>query len=355
MIKDVITIIYLYGLLPLLVGLSVVIWTGRSLRFSSIFAQGYVLYLAVFQLMISWAAHQQMAFSQFSKIWGVVVYLLSASTIVSVVFALFYNRKKQNISVAKRLKNSRIIHNRERWITVILSLILIALSILFLVPHALDETPELARLTIMNDSFFSLNPSTATPYPDSSSCPGFIHVFYAFGAIKTGIDVTTLIHLIIPVFMIPLFVSIYFVIADLILPDAHNKKHRYHFVWLITLFYLLMLPLEAHLALSPLRNIWNGMTLAASCMIPLLFSVCLHTLRYSANNLANDTLFCPRSIPKLISLIILSLSIQLCVRFGLVISGLVIVSSLFILLFRQIWHHFCRPNDVTNTVGGDQL
>ena len=169
----------------------------------------------------------------------------------------------------------------------------------------------------------------------------------------TAINVTTLIHLIIPIFWIPLFVCNYFVIAGLLFTKKDHQQKRYHFVWLIEFFYMLLLPLETHIALTPFRNIWNGKTLAASCLFPLLVVFCLQLIRYFVVPKTS----CPDcSVITLseiiIGLISLCFSIQLCLSFGYVLSSLFILASVLIIVVRNLYSSHFNKKTTLDIKGG---
>ncbi len=97
-----------------------------------------------------------------------------------------------------------------------------------------------------------------------------------------------------------------------------------------------MLPLEAHLAMTPYRNIWNGITLAASCLFPLLTAVCVDLVRRFSVNTQKASDNCLLSLPEaLIAFVCLILSIQLCVRFGLILCSLFAISTILIVIAFQ--------------------
>lgn len=346
MIKSIFIIVYIYGLLPLLIGTAVTLLAKRHVNLPQLYVSGYVIYLALFEVIVIWQTHNLASLTHLSRFWKVLTLILSVLALCSIAISIISIRKSH-------MSHARILpcFNRESWMIIGLTIVLTLLSIFFLVPHALDNTPELARMSLTNDSFFSLDPSTGAAYTDPSALPGYMHLFYAFGSTMTGIDVTTLIHLIIPIFLIPLFVCIYVSIARILFPDEEKKHDRFRFVCLISLFYFLMLPLEAHIALAPYRNIWNGITLATSCLLPLILVICLDLTRHFTFDNTKPVFLIANSV---IGLICLTLAIKLCIPYGPVLCGLFVLATILIILAGILWRMRSDSKSDSITKGGEQ-
>lgn len=349
MIKTVLIISYLYGVLPLMIGITAVLLSKHRFSFPLVYTSGYVIYLAFFELLVAREESKEAPYIHFVRHWELTIYIITIAVFVCLIYYIFLKNKKHNKAATKAgtFHFNRL--DQKTLYILIASLALLFLVVFFLVPHAQDETPELARLSISSDSLFSTDPSTGTAYSETSAWPGCLHLFYAFGSTITGIDVTTLIHLIMPVFMLPFFVCSYLIIARLLYPNKEQRESRYHFIWLILIFYLLLLPLEAHIALVPYRNIWNGITLAASCLFPLFFTVCICFIR---SLIGKSDSSIPRTTISIISLICLSLAIQLSVRFGLIICLLFVLVSVG---YNIIIYIMKRQSDTKASKGGGQL
>ena len=326
MIKIILQITYLYSLLPLLIGFAVASLAKRRINLSSVYVSGYVVYFALFEILTIWESRYA-SYNRLTRYWELTIYAITIIVIACTIYGI--------IGIYRRNNLFSLNISREAATTVVLTLVLVILAVLFFVPHALDDTPELARLSMAGDSFFSIDPSTGRAYADASACPGYLHLFYAFGSTVTGLDVTILIHVILPVFLIPLFVCAYLSVAETLFPSEETSRDRFRFVWLILLFYILMLPLEAHLAFTPFRNIWNGMTLAASCLLPLFVSVCIKLVRIF---ITDESIAAASLFNALIGLLCLTLSVRLCVSFGLIICVLFIMASVIMIAAHLLWH-----------------
>ena len=334
MIKTILLIAYLFCVLPLLIG-ECVLYTIRhdfsfrlhGLAFSYVF--GYIIYLALFELTVLWQTYRSADYMPLVQSWKQIVIVVTIISIIWLAFFLFIIIIKNRTHGKKWL--SFLLGGTFKKTLALTMLILTLLSVLFLVPHSMDETPELARLTIKNDCFFSINPLTGTMYAENDIYPGKIHLFFAFGSTLTGIDVTTLIHRFIPIFMIPLFVCSYVVITELLLCGDKWDQARFLLFKIIMLFYLTVLPFETHISVAVYRNIWNGTTFASSCLLPLLFGVCVDFVRKS--RLHTSVL---SSQETLIGIICLSLAVHLCVPYGLPICGVLLLASVIIMLFSNI-------------------
>lgn len=343
MIRAFILTAYLYALLPLMIGFAVASLARHRINLPSLYVTGYVIYLALFELLAALEFHRNVSYAHLVHHWKLSVYVITVIVILCIVYGIF-KAKPHGKSLIMRF-------SREAVITVIVTLFLIGLAVLFLVPHALDDTPELARLSLASDSFFSVDPATGSAYTDTSAYPGYLHLFWASGSTITGIDVTTLIHIILPVFMIPLFVCTYISISQILFSLEERASDRYRFVWLVFLFYALMIPLESHIALTPYRNIWNGTTLAASCLLPLFAAVCVKLVRFVTDNQSTPM---PVLLNTLVELLCLSLSVRLCISYSLILCGLFILASAIMTAVCLVWRRYFKRDTTSNSEGGER-
>ena len=343
MINALIITAYLFIVLPLIIGACITLLAKHRKRFSFLYVSGYTVYLALIEILMIFQGSQDTSYIHLINNWKILTLVISVFSILLMIAGLVVARKRQCF---KAILPNGI--TRTDLITVFFTIILVLFSILLLVPCSQDQTPELARLTLNSNCLFSIDPNTGMEYTDPSAYPGCLFLLYALGSTLTGIDVTTLIHLFMPIVFIPFFVCCYSQIAYILFPADEQRKDRPHFVWLIMLFYLMMIPFETHLAFAPYRNIWNGITLASSCLLPLLFCICIDIIRYfGIHSIKAKPVF---SIMELIIMIIISsLSTMLCIRFGLIIDGLLVLAIIGAgLIMRFIQTHSVKKE-------GDQL
>ena len=339
MIKTVLIILYLYCLLPFLIGTVISLLTRHSLNMPYIYVYGYTVYLSLFSITTIWAEKRNIAYTPFMSMWKLFICIISAIVIVFIIlYYLCWHKSLITISKTSNFKVKGLSYRyRNSIIIVLLTLFLIILAVCFLVPHSLDETPELARLTLRSNAVFSTNPSTGEIYISDSARPGCIHLFYAIGSTLTGIDVTSFIHLIIPVFLIPFFICCYIMIATFLFPDKTQSSERFIFIWLSVVFYLLLIPLEAHISMTPFRNIWNGITLSASCFFPLFFAVCVDLIRHCAGLTPRKKTIPYLSVLETVIMIIcIILAVRLCTHYGVILCFLIVLSVFFVLGIRVI-------------------
>ena len=301
-------------------GVDATLMTKHRTSFSFLYVSGYTIYLSLFEAFMIFQGSRDSSYYQLVGAWNLWIIISSVVAICALIACIIIAKKRY--CIIKTYPISRI-----SIITIVFTIALLILSVIFLVPHAQDQSPELARLTIESNRLFSLDPRTGMEYTDASAYPGYLFLIYAIGSTLTGIDVTVLIHLLMPVIFIPFFVCCYFLIADILFSEMKQKNVRSYFVWLIMLFYLLMIPFETHIAYAPYRNIWNGITLASTCLLPLFASLCVGLIRYyNTIKVEKHPVF---SVLKLIiMMIILFLSIMLCIRFGFILAIVFIVSTI---------------------------
>ena len=321
MIKAFLITTYLFIILPLIIGADTTLMTKHRTSFSFLYVSGYAICLSFFETFMIFQGSKDNSYLQLVESWKLWIIVFSVVAICIMISSIIISVKKRT-SIITTCPISR-----TNLITVVFTIALIILSIVFFVPHSQDQTPELARLTIKSSRLFSIDPYTGAEYTNASSYPGYLFLIYALGSTLTGIDVTIFIHLFMPVIFIPFFVCCYSLIASILFPEMKQKNTRTYFVWLILLFYLLMIPFETHISFAPYRNIWNGITLASSCLLPLFASLCIDLTRhFYSNHLESISMF--SVLKRIIMIIILSLSIMLCIRFGLMLAIILIVSTI---------------------------
>ena len=273
MIKATLLTVYLYGLLPFLIGVCICVLSNRRRRLSFAYVSGYLVYLSFFEVLVLFSIRRKDTYSKFVEKWSLLVCALSAITVLCIILCILLVARRSDEKFIRPIIACPC--SRENRITILITITLTIVAIVFFVPHAFDDTPEFARLVLATDTLWQPANESFTFAAEKPSSLGYLYLYYAYGSTLTGIDVTTLIHLIMPLFMLPFFVCVYVQISMILLPENKHQKQRFCFVWLVMLFYLLMLPLDAHIALAPYRNIWNGITLASSCLIPLFITFCI--------------------------------------------------------------------------------
>ena len=338
MILGIAILIAIYGLLPLLIGAAV---TGlgrvRGSRFAASYVAGYALLLAVFCLAAVFSARDSEPYDTLYHLWPVICIFLAAVSVIVFVLGLLLHRASDarrfasDVHVPAPTKRTRIL--------LVITVCLIILSLLLLVPGAKDDTPELARLTLQTKTFFSTDPATGAAYADASAQPGYIHLFYAVGAKLTDMEPTKMIHWALPLFIIPLYICAYCRIAWVLFPREEEGIRRFRFVVLVILFFLVMTTTSAHVGFTVLNNSWNGVTLAASCLLPLFFSQCLGIVRLSTGARGSREKGRPYAeiITKLLYLLVLAAATTLCVPTGRVLTAILAAATVLTVIGLRIY------------------
>ncbi|MBQ4361838.1 MAG: hypothetical protein II787_02845 [Lachnospiraceae bacterium] len=376
MVKGLIVILYLYGLLPLLLGAGACSLAGmcpqggsaqgrlfsvRPFRlpggFASCCVTGWVIELALMRLMTA-AAAPDASHAAFALRWGIVCIGAGLAGLGITVFGLAQRRRGQSTGFAG--SGSQEPHSR---LIPVSAVVLILFSILFTVPHLKDMIPELSRLTLASDRFFSVNPANGASYDGAAHLPAGLHLLYTTGAALSGIDVTVLIHVIMPVFLLTFFFCTYIEAGRVLLaasgssdagrtdsqdnPELTNTSPaRVFFFMSAAVIYLIFTLTPVHIGLAVYRNIWNPATLGASCLYPLFFIWCLELASSKAGrhgksrglntdgHSRNTRLTVPGIILRILRLVLTIAALTLCFTYALVPCALVATAALLIALAR---------------------
>ena len=409
MIKGVLLTAYFYGLLPLLIGAAAMTLCSVIVRATSlvstlrsiptwsparVYVTGYVIYLAIFSFAAGRIEPVGEHYHEFAALWSVILAVLS---IVSVILAtpgvVMLGRKladpgttgskaasrttaKHGRNTSDRSSSAKTpLLTRSTVLLIIGCLILIVISIMLLIPHTKDYTPELAQLTIRHDTIFSVNPASLQPYvpgaagdaasaggasagAGSSSAgtgsladtlPPLLHLFYAYGATAAGINAAALIHIGMPFFLLAFFFCVYAHAGEILLaglkgvsPSGSSKRNREeaqsyynlrnYFVAVVAAIYFLFIFTNIHIGFAVYRNIWERTTLCASCLYPLFFVWCLDLILLTTQRKGHPVQIAGR----LVSLIILTQAIGLCQRNALIPCGIIFISAIIIGVIAKI-------------------
>ena len=342
MIFDLAILIALYGLLPLLIGAAL---TGlvrvRGSRLAASYVSGYVLLLAVFYLAAVISTSDSDPYDALYHRWPIICIFLASASVIVFVLGLLLNRASKARELASDMHMDP--PTKRTRILLITTICLILFALLLLAPGAHDETPELVRLTLQTKAFFSTDPATGAAYADTAAQPGYIHLFYTVGASLTGFEPTAMLHWALPIAMIPLYICAYCRIAWVLFPREEEGRRRFRFVVLIILFFLIMTTTSAHVGFAVLGNSWNGVTLAASCLLPLYFAQCLAIIRTATDTRSRKK--DPRDsrdsyvslIPRVLSLVVLAAAISLCVPTGRILAALLAAATVLTVIGLRVY------------------
>ena len=267
-IFQIVIIAYLFLLVPFLTGvLEASIFRKGKKSASEIFANGYVLMLAVFCVLAVIFVQMKQPLSMLAKLWLAV-------TVVLCVLAVFVGRGVMK-TLAVELQLFWRNPSRGKWIMLVVMLLSVIVSIGFTRPDARDATVEIVRISTETDSMYLYDAYSGYPtgYLDASRAQSPIEMFYAVGASLTGMEGSRLVYSVLPVSILLLFFSVMWRLARGLF---EKDMHRIGFILSVILLYWMATYMEGRsLLLGIFVNGWNGMTFLECILLPLALSICL--------------------------------------------------------------------------------
>lgn len=282
-ISFILVIIFLI-LVPFIIGLlgeRLFIKKGGSLVFSRCFAVGFAIMLALFQAVAPFMILKGTSFDA-------LLYLYTAAILILIIISLVINGK----TLFSRIRNSirKIADNiksadKEYVIVGIIALALIVLQVSLLAFRMHTDTDDArfiaeALEAVENNTLLRLHPITGevlsqpigemtkditSPYP----------IWIAVMSVLTAIKPAILAHLVFPVLLIPLSYSVIYLLGTHFFDDI-NKRFVYIFITSVAVLF----SFESVYAwgYTLLTIIWQGRSIAAVLMIPLLWYVMMKIL-----------------------------------------------------------------------------
>ena len=319
------SVIYVFGIFPLLLGL---LWLGKKERagFSKIYVRGFFSMLALFEMTAAPMAVTGRRFGSLLELWRICAPATGGAAILILLI-----RRKTVIKWGKELFENTKIIKEKLYRLVVVMIVAMLFSIVFVLPAESDDTPETAGITVETDTMYVYEPytklETGITFSEKSTSP--LEMLYAAGAVRSGLDTTFFIHMVLPFFLLPLF---YAVCWELSGNFWRELSKRGLFVLFMMIFYSAACYTRTIPAMGVFQNIWNAASLFACCGIPALLSQCFQILQKRSQGAGV-------SVKEVFFLIIMAAANQLMIGRGAMLSVLAVLSCAGILLYRKLYRN----------------
>ena len=279
LIVQTVIIAYLFLAVPFLFGvLETVIFRKNQKMLSEVFANGYLLMMAVFCVIAVTAVKSQWSLSDLSRTW--IVFLVA----VSLATGLFALKQVKRVwgdlqrfwGLGLKEKNAAM---KQRYQVLVVLLIMLVVSVLFTRPSYEDATLEIVTTSVAADAMYWHNPYSGllsgTAMEGHAYSP--IEMLYATGANLTGIEVPYMLY-----YLVPGCILIYFYAGIWSLGKRlfNSEEKVMWFVLFVTGIYWMTTYLEGQsLVTGIFLNSWNGLTLLSCFVMPVAFGNCIEYMR----------------------------------------------------------------------------
>ena len=347
--------ITLYSLLlcPLFFGLLCRQFCGRKQdSFRWIYATGYLFLFALFEVLSVPMLNKGYGIGQISTVWyGVTL----GVTVLAVLLSL-----KDLLGILKgwgeTLKKTFTCREERPWLLLygVFAILMIA-SVFFLTASADDATVEILRTNFDTGTLYQFHPYSQTPYGGTALEKAYAptELFYAVVIEKTGMDVFRFVEFVIPVFYLPLFFSVFRMLAEVLFTGAgeadlmygkngeiakddgvpstkqvkNKERNKQFFLVAVLVFYTAIMFLQRDGAAQVFRNIWMDRTLLCNVAMPFLLYAVLTLLQSRAKK---------ETASAIVLIIIAAFAAQYTFRYGLILSLVMIVPAVVLCLVRSI-------------------
>ncbi len=259
-------IAYLYGLAPLLLGMTADRITQRFCRdkeLSRAYVRGYLLYLLGFLAEAIVMIHRGSHLSSLAKLW----FLTAAAIGVVSVILNGKQFKKYIKSFCVFLRNGSAYKA-----AVVIGVILIVLSVVWFVPYP-DTTVAYADTANRTDTMYYYDIYTMEYLPQDQLDKRYLpyEMYYAVGANLSGIAPVILIKRIMPIFLLMLFYAAIWQIGKLLFEKNQGKMMFFFYAMLAIAGF----PVYADADYSKVAiftNSWNGPVLFHCVIFPYVLT-----------------------------------------------------------------------------------
>lgn len=322
MILSFLIMLYEYGIFPALLGM---LWIGKEEKasFSKIYLRGYVTMLTLFWVVAVPLVRTGRSLTELTRIWDVIAIL-----VIPVVIVVAVIQRKKAVAIAKELWGNIKFSRAKLGIVMAACVVATLFSMVIVLPSKEDDTTEHVAIAVDTDEMYRYAAYTKAPYnvipEDKASSP--IDMLYAVGVLNTGMNAASMIHVFLPLFLLPFFYAVSWQVGRYLFKNDLQKCSM--FVVMVIIFSSAACYTNGFLAIGALQNIWNATTLLASCGIPAVMLQSFTLL---------DTVESRQKIriKEVLLLIMMVVTAELMLAKGVLIAVLVIASCVGIFIIRK--------------------
>jgi hypothetical protein len=315
LLLQILITLYELGILPLAIGSIITfLWKKTINPFS--YLLGYLIMMGVFLVLAVPMICLRLSLADIILVWKV---FSAGMAVVLFVFLVcnFPALWKWATELVQRLKSWEV----ERSLIIVICLVIMLGAVVWVMPSQEDDTAEIAAITVETGTIYEYQPYTMEKYSSFPNEKVFspIEIFYVVNADISGIQITEFIHMLLPLFMIPVVFAVYWHVGEYFWPGQERKKEM--FVAFIAVFYSIAVCSVKSLMVGVIQNVWNGTSFAAGCIFPLVMIESFWLLDKVEQRKKGK-------LPHVLMLLLCILTGQLLLSDAYMVSGVVILCSI---------------------------
>lgn len=275
MVRVIISLIFVFFILPYLTGVLIVKLAKSDLYdWKKVFVCGYITTVSLFQLIVIPCVFGRVPLTLVLSVWLITLIVLAVIAIV------YYRRKWTNI-LQKQYKSIRDhIHPM-----VILFIVLLMIQLFIVIVYTHYDLDDAYYLGIASDAYQSNRMYQVSPYTGAETdlmsqiryiMSGY-EMYVAAIAKMAGIHPTIVFHSIMPAVHLLLIYIIYSLIADVIF--AKNSNQKWIFLSLLSVFQLFGYVSVYTSATFTMFRLWQGKAVLAGMVIPLIVYTAMEVMQ----------------------------------------------------------------------------
>lgn len=218
----------------------------------------------------------------------------------------------------------------QMFLVLALFLALSVCSILFVIPEYSDNTPETILITQATNTMYKYNPYNSELYGGVPNGAPIV-MFYAAVCQMTGMTIRNFVHYVLPIFLLPLFFSVYHKISRQLF--FHEEKKQALFLTFVLVFYAASMYTVRNAEFGVFQNIWEPGTFLYQVLLPYGVSVCVPVMNHCTNRKKMEKNFLYRKLPEVILLVCAS---QFVYHTGASMQIVIIITAAVIVCARRI-------------------
>ena len=218
----------------------------------------------------------------------------------------------------------------QMFLVLALFLALSVCSILFVIPEYSDNTPETILITQATNTMYKYNPYNSELYGGVPNGAPMV-MFYAAVCQMTGMTIRNFVHYVLPIFLLPLFFSVYHKISRQLF--FHEEKKQALFLTFVLVFYAASMYTVRNAEFGVFQNIWEPETVLYQVLLPYGVSVCVPVMNHCTNRKKMEKDFLYRELPEVILPVCAS---QFVYHTGASMQIVIIITAAVIVCARRI-------------------
>lgn len=275
----ILLIAYVMGILPILLGIA---WNRvfRVQRYgiADVYAKGYLLLFAGFAIEAILFIRMGKNLPFFTKHW------MLTALIVGIVSLTLGVRKFPEFFRGLKKAFREVVSHRVGVVFLALAVGLLIFSVMFVKPLP-DASVEYAIAAVDSDHMYYYHPYTMASHGEFEAGKRIapVEMFFATLAVQTKLSPATIMKIIAPIFLIPLFYAVCWEIGRKLYRNEGEGQCRKVCYFTLAAMALVTIPIYSgneYLGFAVYRNSWNGLTLLNCVVLPYTIVWCFGILQH---------------------------------------------------------------------------